>query len=119
MLGDMEEPTQRERAYAFVYGADVGKWKRAAEAARDFELYGRLAGIRREVFVLNGTHDKIHDQRHYPAIAREMPRGRFLYMRADERDRERLFGVVARELVRVSATDGLPPAIARFEKTIR
>jgi hypothetical protein len=119
MLGDMEEPTQRERAYSFVYGADVWKWKKSAEAARDFELFDRLSGIGREVFVLNGTRDKIHDQRHYPRMAMEMPRGRFISMQTNERHRERLFGVAALEFARVSAGEGLPPSLARFEKRIR
>jgi len=119
MLGDMQEPTQKRRAYAFVYGADVWKWKKSAEAARDFELFGRLGGITREVFVLNGTKDKIHDQRHYPRVAAELPRGRFLSMQTDERHRERLFGVAALEFARVSAEQGLPPSLARFERRIR
>ena len=106
MLGDMQEPTQKERAWSFVYGADVWKWKKAAEAARDFELFGRLSAIDGDVFVLNGTRDKIHDQRHYPRIAQEMPRGRFISMQTDERNRERLFGVVALEFARVAAADG-------------
>ncbi len=119
MLGGMEEPTQKERALAFVYGADVWKWKKSAEAARDFELFGRLGGISREIFVLNGTTDRIHDQSNYPRIAREMPGGRFLFMPTDERNRERLFGVAALEFARVSAADGLPESLARFEKKIR
>ena len=119
LLGDMQEPTQKLRAYAFVYGADPRKWKKAAEAARDFELFGRLSCIGREVFVLNGTNDKIHDQRHYPRIAMEMPRGRFISMQTNERHRERLFGVAALEFARVSAGAGLPPSLRRFEKRLR
>jgi hypothetical protein len=119
MLGDMQEPTQKQRATTFVYGADVWKWKKSGAAARDFELFGRLAGIHREVFVLNGTADKIHDQRHYPLMAAEMPRGRFIYMPTGEENRERLFGVAALEFARVSAEDGMPPTLARFEKMIR
>ncbi len=119
MLGDMQEPTQKERALAFVYGADVWKWKTAAHAAWDFELIGRLGQIRREVFVLNGTRDKIHDQTFYPRIAAEMPCGRFISMPTDESNRERLFGVAAVEFSRVSAADGLPGSLARFEKKIR
>ena len=119
MLGDMQEPTQKQRAWAFVYGADPWKWKNTAEAARDFELYGRLSGMGREVFVLNGTKDKIHDQRHYLRIAMEMPRGRFISMQTNERHRERLFGIVALEFARVSAGEGLPASLARFERRIR
>ena len=119
LLGDMQEPTQKQRAYAFAWSADPWKWKKTAQAAWDFELYGRLSRIQREVFVLNGTRDKIHDQRHYPRMAREMPRGRFIYIPADERDRERLFGIAALEFARVSAADGLPPSLAHFEKRLR
>jgi hypothetical protein len=119
MLGDMKEPTQKERAYSFVYGADVWKWKTAAHAAWDFELIGRLGKIAREVFVLNGTEDKIHERVYYPRMAAEMPRGRFVSMPTDERNRERLFGAAAVEFSRVPSQVGLPPALARFEKTIR
>ena len=119
MIGDMEEPTQRARAHAFVYGADIWKWKKSAEAARDFELYGLLTGIDREVFVLNGTGDKIHDQRDYPHMAAEMPRGRFIYMPTGESNRERLFGAAALEFARIAAADGLPASLSAFEKKLR
>lgn len=116
MLGDMREPVQKQRVRDFVYRADVRKWKRAAEAARDVELMGRLEDVRQEVFVLNGTADKVHDPRVYPLIARAMPRGRFLYMGTGEENRERLFGTAALEFARVASRDGLPPALAPFEK---
>jgi pimeloyl-ACP methyl ester carboxylesterase len=119
LLGDMQEQTQRRRAYTFAYSADPWKWKKSAEAAWDFDLYGRLSRIEQEVFVLNGTRDKIHDPRHYPRIAREMPRGRFIYLPAEEHDRERLFGVAALEFARVSAAEGLPRSLVPFEKKVR
>jgi pimeloyl-ACP methyl ester carboxylesterase len=119
MLGDMQEPTQKERAYAFVYSADIWKWKTSAHEAWDFELIGRLEKIAREVFVLNGTKDKIHDQVFYPRMAAEMPHGRFIYMPTQESNRERLFGLAAVEFSHVSALDGLPSTLARFEKNIR
>lgn len=51
-------------------------------AAREFELFGRLHAAGRELFVINGTSDKVHDRSHYPRIARELPGGRFLYLPA-------------------------------------
>ena len=119
MLGDMKEPVQKARAYAFVYDADFWKWKRSAEAARDFELHGALGGVRDEVFVLNGTADKVHDPVHYPRIAAELPRGRFLFTPTVESRRELLLGAVALELAKVSAADGLPASLARFERPVR
>jgi pimeloyl-ACP methyl ester carboxylesterase len=119
ILGDMQEPTQRARVYSFVYEADVWKWKKSAEAARDVELYGTLTGVRDEVFVLNGTADKVHDPVDYPRMCSELPRGRFLFMPTDESRRELLFGAAALELARVTRADGLPPSLARFERRVR
>ncbi len=119
LLGDMKEPTQKARAFAFVYGADFWKWKKSAEAARDFELYGTLSAVRREVFVLNGTADKVHDPADYPRMAAEMPRSRFLFTPTVESRRELLLGAVALEFAKVAASDGLPPSLARFERRVR
>jgi hypothetical protein len=119
LLGDMREPTQKARAYSFIYGADFWKWKKSAEAVRDFELYGSLGGVREELFVLNGTADKIHDPVDYPRICRELPRGRFLFMPTDESRRERLFGSAALEFARVGGASGLPASLGRFERPVR
>ncbi len=119
MLGDIQEPTMRRRAMSFVYGADLWKWKRSAEEARELELYGNLGAVRQEVLVLNGTRDKVHDPVHYPRIASEIPRGRFLFMPAEENRREMLFGTAAMELARVRAVDGLPKSLARYERCVR
>ncbi len=118
VLAGMKEKTQLARSVAFVNSADPWKWQHAAEAARDFELYGSLGGIRQEVLVFNGTSDKVHEQRHYPRLAREMPRGRFIYMPSSEDNRERLFGLAALELARRSAAEGLPESLARFERSL-
>jgi pimeloyl-ACP methyl ester carboxylesterase len=119
MLGDMKQSAQKERTFVFVNSADIWKWKKSAEAARDFELFGRLSAVKRELFVLNGTFDKVHDQSHYPRIARELPGGRFFYLPVDEAHRERMFAAVALEFARQRAADGLPASLAGFEKKVR
>jgi len=119
MLGDMKENAQKQRTFAFVNSADIWKWKKSAEAAREFELFGRLQKVDRELFVLNGTADKVHDQSHYPRIARELPGGRFLFAPVDESHRERMFAAVALQFARQSAADGLPASLAGFEKRVR
>jgi hypothetical protein len=119
LIGDMQEQTQKGRDYAFARAADPWKWKRSAQAAKDLELFGALGGVRQEVFVLNGTNDKVHDQTHHPRIANEIPRGRFLYLPTDESNRERSIGAAALELAKVSAADGIPRALVEFEKRIR
>ena len=119
LVGDLKEGAQKRRTFEFIDGADVWKWKKSAEAARDFEIFDRLGAVEREVFVLNGTGDKVHDPRNYPRIAAELPRGRFLYLPVDEALRERMFGTVALEFARGGSADGLPPLLAEFERQIR
>jgi pimeloyl-ACP methyl ester carboxylesterase len=119
LLGDMKETAQKQRTLSFVNSADIWKWKKSAEAARDFELFGRLHTVGRELFVINGTADKVHDQSHYPRIARELPGGRFLYLPVEESRRERMFAAVALQFARQSAAEGLPKTLAGFEKKVR
>ena len=119
LVGDLKEGAQKRRTFEFIDGADVWKWKKAAEAAWDFELFGRLGAVKREVFVLNGTGDKVHDPRNYPRVAAELPAGRFLRMPVDEAHRERMFAAVALEFARGRAGDGLPASLAEFERPVR
>jgi pimeloyl-ACP methyl ester carboxylesterase len=119
LLGDMKEPVQKARAYDFVYSADFWKWKKSAEAARDFELHGALGGVHDEVFVYNGTTDKVHDPVHYPRIAAELPRGRFLFAPTVESRRELIMGAITLEFAKVSAAEGVPPSLAGFERRVR
>lgn len=119
LVGDLKEGAQKQRTFEFIDGADVWKWKKSAEAAWDFELFGRLGAVRREVFVLNGTGDKVHDPRNYSRVAAELPAGRFLRMPLDESLRERMFGTVALEFARSRAEDGLPAGLAEFERAVR
>ncbi|GAH48159.1 unnamed protein product, partial [marine sediment metagenome] len=110
-LQGMREEVQRRRAEIFADNAEIWKWKRAADSVKDFELFGKVSDITKEVFVTNGTEDKIHDQINYPQIAAELPNGRFIYMKTDESRRERLMGFVSLEFCRVGKNDGIPPSL--------
>jgi pimeloyl-ACP methyl ester carboxylesterase len=114
----MNEKIQRKRAENFIANAEPWKWKKAAESVRDFELFGNISGITKEVFVINGTQDKVHDQITYPKIAAEMPFSRFIFMKTDESKRERLMGLVTLEFSKVTVNDGLPPSLRDFEKKL-
>ena len=118
-LKGMKEKVQRQRAEAFIDNAEGWKWKKAAQAVKDFELLGNLSPIEHEVFVVNGTQDKVHDQISYPAMAKEMPNGRFVYMKTDESLRERLMGITIREFSKVNSEDGLPSSLSDFEKELK
>ncbi|MCE7741366.1 MAG: alpha/beta hydrolase [Candidatus Heimdallarchaeota archaeon] len=114
----MNEEVQRKRAENFIDNAEPWKWKRAAESVRDFELFGTISGITKEVFIINGTQDKIHDQITYTKIAAEMPSSRFIFIKTDESRRERLMGLVNLEFSKVTKDEGIPPSLEDFEKKI-
>lgn len=119
MLGDMKEPVQQKRAFAVLDDAVIWKWRKAAMHVQNYELFNFASEIKEEVIVLNGTEDKIHQQTDYPKIAMLMPKGRFLFMKTGEENRERLMGLVALKFSRISAADGIPPELLDFEKDLK
>lgn len=116
-VGGMQEKKQKERVDATINAAVFWKWKSAAIHNRKFLLYGNLDKIEQEVFVVNGTSDYIHDPVHYPNIAFEIPKGRFLRLQGSEDKREYITAVVAREFSKVS-NGVFPETLKGFEVKI-
>jgi pimeloyl-ACP methyl ester carboxylesterase len=119
LLGDMEEEAQKKRVDAFIDAADNWKWKKSADGAIDFELYGKLSRVDKEIFVFNGSVDKIHENANYPQIAHELPKGRLIYMPVHESQRERCMAVACLEFAKVKREKGVPASLARFEIAVR
>jgi pimeloyl-ACP methyl ester carboxylesterase len=119
LVGDMQEEAQKRRVDAFIDAADNWKWKKSAEEAIDFELYGKLSRIDKEIFVFNGSFDKIHENVNYPMIAHELPNGRLIYMPIHERQRERCMAFACLSFAKVKREKGIPAALARFEISVR
>ena len=117
-LRGMKEGVQKRRAETFADNAEIWKWKRAADAVKNFELFDKVSSIIKEVIVTNGTEDKIHNQADYPKIAAELPNGRFIYMKTDESRRERLMGLVALEFSKITKIDDIPHSLRDFEKKL-
>ena len=114
----MNEKIQRKRAENFIANAEPWKWKKAAQSVKDFELFGNVSRITKEVFVINGTKDKVHNQITYTKIAAEMPFSRFIYLKTDESRRERLMGLVTLEFSKVTKNEGIPTSLRDFEKKL-
>jgi hypothetical protein len=114
-LRNMKEKVQKQRAEDLIKEAVMWKWKRAGFQCRHFELYGNLHKIDEEVFVFNATNDLIHDKRDYPKIAKEIPKGRFIYMETDESYRERMMGILGREFSKILNSEGIPSKFREFE----
>ncbi len=111
ILHGMEGPVQRRRTEQFIDGADTRKWRRAAVSVQDWSLFPLLSAVPDEVFITNGSGDKIHDASQYPRIAQALPRGRFVFVPAGDSLRERLIGVLGR-LFALTAPGVVPPAVA-------
>lgn len=114
-LRKMTEKVQKQRAEDLIKEAVMWKWKRAGFQCRHFELFGNLHKIDEEVFVFNATNDLIHDKKDYPKIAKEIPKGRFIYMETDESNREYMMGILGREFSKISSSEGIPPILKEFE----
>lgn len=119
LIGDMKEVAQKKRVEAFIDAADNWKWKNSAEGAIDFELYGTLSRIEKEIFVFNGSFDKIHENTNYPLIAHELTEGRLIYMPIHERQRERCMAFACLEFAKIRGGKGAPASLARFEIPVR
>ncbi|HUT80430.1 MAG TPA: hypothetical protein VMZ29_04430 [Candidatus Bathyarchaeia archaeon] len=115
----MKEKSQLERSKQFAKNAIIWKWKRAAYKVKDLELYGTMGSIQQEILVFNGTTDKIHEQSEYPKLAKELPKGRFFFMKIDESNRERLQAIVMKEFANVEGKSGIPPSLLQFEKNLQ
>ena len=63
--------------------------------------------------MVNGVQDKIHDQSYYPALASEIPGGRFFYLPVEEQQREELIALAAFEFARDSGS------LDEYERTLR
>ncbi len=117
-LRNMHEPVQRQRALDVIDAAVFWKWRKAGIQTHEFELYGNLHKIEEEIFVFNGTTDAIHDQFDYPRIATQLPRGRFIFMKTSEDQREWLMALAGLEFSKVHSSDKVPLVLQPFEKTL-
>jgi hypothetical protein len=111
--------TQKNRMFRTIKDAVAWKWKKAALAAKNLELFGKLSAIQEEVLVIGGTHDMVHKAHDYPRFADEMPNGRFFYFGIDESERELTLGYLLLELAKISAEDKIPTSFIEFEKHLQ
>ncbi|MHA1556187.1 MAG: alpha/beta fold hydrolase [Candidatus Heimdallarchaeota archaeon] len=115
-IGEKAE-TQKNRMQLTMKEGVAWKWKKAARAAVQFELFGKLSTIKEEILVISGTHDRVHKGNDYPRFAEELPNGRFFHFGIDESERERILGVLIHELALTSSKQ-TPVLFEFFEREI-
>ncbi|MHA1631168.1 MAG: hypothetical protein ACTSXO_06790 [Candidatus Heimdallarchaeota archaeon] len=118
-LMGMKEKRQKERTSAFIDNAVVWKWKRAAYQNRKLNLFKILPAIEKELFIVNGSNDRFHNQEIYPMEAKALPHGRFFYLEVDESKRERMMAAVIREFALGTQVQPVPLVMQKFEKNLK
>ncbi|NHJ48871.1 MAG: alpha/beta hydrolase [Asgard group archaeon] len=116
LLAGEKAKTQKNRMFRTIKEAKAWKWKKAALATRNFNLFGKLSAIQEEVIVIGGTDDRVHKAHDYPRFADEMQNGRYFYFGIDESQRELTLGFLLLELAKVKAKDGIPEIFKEFER---
>ncbi|HUT80759.1 MAG TPA: alpha/beta hydrolase [Candidatus Bathyarchaeia archaeon] len=118
MFLGMKAKKQKKRILETFNDAVAWKWKKAAIAAADFELFGKLSKIEEEVLVIAGTHDRVHDAKNYPRFTNELQNSRFLFFGIDETEREYTLGLILNELSKISSKEYIPKFFKEYEKKI-
>jgi len=113
VLAGMKEPVQRARSAAIIDNAEMWKWRRAALALMDWNLFDVAESVSQRVHVVNGSHDRFHDSTLFPDVAAALPEGVFVRIPVDESHREQLMGIVTSEFAAHEDTS-TPPAINAF-----
>ena len=113
-IGEKAE-TQKNRMQLTMKEGTAWKWKKAARAAKDFELFGKLNQIEEKVFVISGTDDRVHKIYDYPRFADELQNGRFFYFGFEEFEREIMMGVLIYELAKITSKNGIPEFFKDYE----
>ena len=114
-LSGMKEETQKKRAESFINSADLKKWKAAALAIMNYNLFDIAPKIETELLIFTGVEDKIHDQSIYPDFAKAVQSGRFFNLPVHESYREYLLGLIAKKFSQCSREQEIPEEFRKFE----
>ncbi|MBN1330343.1 MAG: alpha/beta hydrolase [Candidatus Heimdallarchaeota archaeon] len=118
MFLGMKAKKQKKRMQESFKDAVTWKWKKAAIAATDFELFGKLSKIEEEILIISGTHDRVHDAKNYPKFTDELQNSRFLFFGIDETEREYALGLIVYELSQITSKEYIPEYFKDYEKKI-
>lgn len=115
----MKNKDNRRRMIEFARGLEPWKFKRCTLENNKFNIFEDLKKIKNEVFINTGPLDRYHPRLEYYKYAKEIPKGRFLFMNTANEDRQLLAGVIGTEFAKVTKEDGLPETLKQFEIKIK
>ncbi|NPD88347.1 MAG: hypothetical protein HGN29_06470 [Asgard group archaeon] len=115
----MKNKINRRRMIEFARGLEPWKFKRCTLENNRFNIFEDLKKIKNEIFINTGPLDRYHPRLDYYNYAKEIPRGRFLFMNTADEDRQLLAGIIGTEFIKVAKNDGLPESLKQFEIKIQ
>ena len=111
----MKNKTNKERMIEFARGIVPWKFKRVTLENNKMNLFEGLKKIKEEVFFTTGPLDRYHPRIAYYNYAKEIPKGRLIFMNTFYSERQLITGIIGTEFVKVLKDDGIPKTIDQFE----
>ena len=110
----MKNKTNKERMIEFARGIVPWKFKRVTLENNKMDMFDDLKKIKEEVFVTTGPLDRYHPRIAYYNYAKEIPKGRLIFMNTPDSERQLIAGIIGTEFVRVLKDDDIPKSIEKF-----
>lgn len=115
LMANMKNKVQKERNKATIDNAIAWKWRKFAIQNNKFDLTDDFKKIDQEIFVFHGPKDKYHPEGTFRKVAKQLPRGRFFYLKISEHLRELLAGIIAFEFAKITKDEGVPDKLKSYE----
>ena len=118
-LRKVKNEAQKKRIIAFVQENEPWKFKKCTLQNRKLNFFHELKEIENELFIAHGPLDKYHPRSDYYDFVKEIPKGRFIFMKTADENRELLAGIIATKFAMVEKKDDIPEEIAEFEIKVK
>ena len=114
-LMGMKNKANKERMLDFCRGIQPWKFKRCTLQNNKLNLFNDLKKIKEEVFFTTGPLDRYHLRIEYYNYAKELSKGRLIFMNTPDPDRQLIAGIIGTEFMKITRDDGIPESIKQFE----
>ena len=114
VMSNMKNEAQKERNMDIVASAVPWKWRKFSLKNVNFDLTDDLKKIKNEVYVCHGPKDKYHPEGTFREVTKNIPKGKFLYMKTLDEDRQLLVGLIASEFAKITQKDSMPKSLQPF-----
>ena len=111
----MKNKANRQRMIEFARGIQPWKFKSSTLGNNKMDMFDSLKKIKEEVFITTGPLDRYHPRIAYYNYAKQIPRGRLIFMNTPDTERQLIASIIGNEIVKITKVDGIPATIEQFE----